>query len=567
MRDEIQKDEDMPDLPKVGESSGSANGSAANNGNGKGVAAGGTNGGPRTALASPSGAAPNGVSAHWVGPVLVSLIGAFMSILDTSVVNVAIPTIMNVFNAGTSDAQWVATIYMLALGVVVPVSGWLGDRIGFKRLYMIAMAGFTFGSLLCSMSWSLESLIVARVIQALGGGMIMPTAMAMIFRMVPRDRIGGAMGIFGVALLVAPAIGPTLGGYLVEYVDWRWIFTINLPIGVIGILLSVAFLPDFKVSHPGKFDVGGAVTSAIGLFTLLLALSKGADWGWGSERIILLLYISAASLGLFIYLELTTTDPLIELRVFKYRTFTFANLTVMITTIGLFAGLFYLPLFLQRIRGLGAMQTGLLLMPGALISGVMMPITGRLYDKTGPRVLVVGGLTLLAFATFLFRNLNLSTSYGTIILWIVMRGAVMAFANMPAQTAALAVIPQELVGRASAMTNIIRSVSSSFGIAALTSVLTKRMAFHAQNMANHVNAGRIATTEYFQNFAAQMGGSVAATRSPALSYLHGHIQQLSFVKGIDDVFIIAAVLTIIGVIPSAFLKKGAAAGGPRVAAE
>ena len=511
--------------------------------------------------------AQSGLLEHWLGPVLISLIGAFMSILDTSVVNVAIPTIMNVFNAGTADAQWVTTIYMLALGIVVPVSGWLGDKIGFKRLYILAMAGFTFGSLLCTMSWSLTSLIVARVIQALGGGMIMPAAMAMIFRMVPREKIGGAMGIFGIALLVAPSIGPTLGGYLVEYVDWRWIFTINLPIGVVGILLSVAFLPDFRVKDAGKFDYGGAFTSAVGLFCLLLALSKGTDWGWTSEGIILLFYTSATMLGLFVYLELTSKSPMIDLRVFKYRTFTFANIGIVITTIGLFAGLFYLPLFLQLIRGMGAMQTGLLLMPGALISGVMMPLTGRLYDKVGPRVLVVFGLIFLATFTFMFRNLSLQTSYGTIILWVVLRGGVMAFANMPAQTAALAVIPTELVGRASAVTNIIRSLASSFGIAGLTSVLTKRIAFHAQGMADTVNSTSIATSSYLQNFAQSMGGSVKATQASALSYLNGHIQQLAFVKGVDDLFMIAAGLTIFGVVPAMFLKKGTAPAGPAAVAE
>ena len=512
-------------------------------------------------------AAENATQRHWLAPVLISLIGAFMSILDTSIVNVAIPTIMNVFNVGTSDAQWVATIYMLALGVVVPMSGWLGDKLGFKRLYIIAVAAFTFGSLLCALSWSLESLIVARVLQALGGGMIMPTTMAMIYRMVPRDKIGGAMGIFGIALLVAPAIGPTLGGYLVEYVDWRWIFTINIPIGIIGILLSVAFLPDFGKMKTGKFDFGGAITSAIGLFCLLLALSKGSDWGWTSEGTILLFYLSVTMLGLFVYLELTTPNPLLELRVFKYRTFTFANLTVIVTTIGLFAGLFYLPLFLQTIRGLGAMQTGLLLMPGALVSGLMMPLTGRLYDKVGPRALVVVGLLLLGLLTYTFSFINIQTSYATITLWIVLRGGVMALANMPAQTAALAVIPNELVSRASAMTNIVRNVASSFGIAGLTSVLTHRIAVHSQNMSDHLVAGSIATTDFFQRFAASVGAPVQATRSSALAYLNGQVQKLAFVKGIDDLFIIAAVLTLIGVIPSLFLNKGVVAKGPNVAAE
>lgn len=523
----------------------------------RGVSANGGNGGAPGAGLAPVGGT---TMKHWIAPVLVSLIGAFMSILDTSVVNVAIPTMMNVFGASAQNVEWVATIYMLALGVVVPVSGWLGDKIGFKLLYMIALGGFTFGSFLCTMSWSLTSLIVARVIQALGGGMIMPTAMAMIYRIVPRDKIGGAMGVFGLSILVAPAIGPTLGGYLVEYVDWRWIFTINLPIGVIGILLSIAILPDFKAHKVGKFDYLGAITSALGLFCLLLALSKGSEWGWGSEKTILMLYLSVVSLGLFVYVELTQPDPLIDLRVFKYRTFTLGNLTMMITTIGLFAGLFYLPLFLQNIRGLGAMQTGLLMMPGALMSGITMPIAGRLYDKIGPKVLVFAGLAGLAAITYVFHYINLETTYATFTLWVILRGLPMAFANMPAQTAALAVIPQEMVGRASAVTNIIRNVSSSFGIATLTAVLTNRMALHTQHMADTVTSTSIATQEYLRNFAAQAGGSVAATRSGALAQINAQIQQLSFVKGIDDLFIIASVLTVLGVIPAIFLKKVSAHG-------
>ena len=307
---------------------------------------------------------------HWLGPVLVALIGAFMAILDSSIVNVAIPTMMNVFNANPSSIQWVSTIYLLALGVVTPLSGWLGDRLGYKRLYILSMAAFVGGSLLCSLAWDLNSLIIARVIQAIGGGMIMPTTMAMIYRMVPRDKIGAGMGIFGIALLVAPAIGPTLGGYLVEYVEWRWIFTINLPIGVIGMFLAYFLLPEFQSKHPGKLDIAGALTSATTLFCLLLALSKGADWGWGDERTVMLFLVSFFTIVLFIYLELTAENPLLDLRAFKYASFTFANLTIVVSTIGMFAGLFFLPLFLQNIRGIGAMETGLLMLPGALVSGL-----------------------------------------------------------------------------------------------------------------------------------------------------------------------------------------------------
>jgi len=516
----------------------------------------------RTASASLGAPAPV-TMAHWMAPVLVALIGAFMSILDTSIVNVAIPTMMNVFNVDTSEIQWVSTIYLLALGVVVPFSAWLGDRLGFKRLYIISLGAFTVGSLLCALAWDLNSLILARVIQAVGGGMIMPTTMAMIFRMVPRNQFGSAMGIFGIALLVAPAIGPTLGGYLVEYVDWRWIFTINLPVGVIGILLSLFVLPEFQSAHPGKLDWAGGITSAGGLFCLLLALTKGPDWGWTAEPTVVLFTISFFLLVLFIYIELTADNPLLSLKVFTYRSFTMANLMVLVVSIVMFSGLFFLPLFLQSFRGLGAMETGLLMMPGALISGLMMPVVGRLFDRVGPRPLAVTGIVLLVFISWLFHFLNLATATSTIILWTVIRGLVLPLANMPAQTAAMVDIPTDLVGRASAMTNIVQRVASSFGIAVLTSVLTTRQALHGQWLAWTVNPGNPAAMSALAHVGAVMGGG-ARGRGLALAFLQGQALKTGFVNGIDDVFLITAVITAIAFVPALFLKRpkgGARPGG------
>ncbi len=498
---------------------------------------------------------------HWLAPVLVALIGAFMSILDSSIVNVAIPTIMNVFNAATSDVQWVSTIYLLAQGVVVPLSGWLGDRFGFKRLYIVSLVGFVIGSLLCGLSWDLNSLIIARVIQAVGGGMIMPTMMSMVFRIVPREKIGTGMAIFGLALMVGPAIGPTLGGYIVEYVNWRWIFTINLPIGIIGVLLAWMVLPEFQSKHPGKLDIGGAVTAAVMLFSLLLALSKGEDWGWTDEKTILLFVTSFFTLILFVYTQLTSPNPLLDLRVFKYRSFLVSNLLVIVTTIGLYAGMFFIPLFLQSIRGMGAMETGLLMMPGALASGAMMAVVGKLYDKIGPRPLAIVGIFGLAVLTYSFHNLNLVTATGTIMLWNMLRGAVMAFANMPAQTAALVDVPTELIGRASSISNIIRSVAGSFGIAWLTSVLTSRQAFHAARLAWSVTASDPTVTSTITNLGAAFGGGQAG-QVGALSVISGLVAQQSFVGGIDDVFIIAAGISLVALIPAFFLKRGGGAAGP-----
>ncbi|WP_338824217.1 Multidrug export protein EmrB [Moorella humiferrea] len=500
--------------------------------------------------------AGGGRQVPWAVPVLVALIGAFMSILDSSIVNVAIPTIMHVFNTDTSTVEWVVTIYMLSLGVIVPLSGWLGDKLGFKKLYILALIIFTFGSLLCTLSWNVDSLIAARVVQALGGGLIMPTTMAMIYRLVPRDRIGSAMGVLGIALFVAPAVGPTLGGYLVEYVDWRWIFTINLPIGALGALLSLVLLPDFPAAGAGKLDIGGAITAAVGLFTLLLALSKGADWGWTSEVTVLLFYTSAVSLGLFVYLELTCPNPLLELRVFRYPAFTLANLMVVVTTIGLFGGIFYVPLFLQTVRGLGAMETGLLSMPGALASALMMPVTGRLYDRIGPRLMAVTGLAVLAGTTYLFHYLDIVTPDRVIVTWLILRSVSMSFASMPAQTAALAGLPPELVGRASAMTNIINRVSGSFGIAILTSILNHRTALHASRLAGQVTADNPAVAAFFQQVGSYLGGGAAQAKSLATAYLAGLVSHAAFVRGIDDIFIVMTAFALAGILPALFLPKG-----------
>ncbi len=494
------------------------------------------------------------LGARWVAPVLVALIGAFMAILDSSIVNVALPTIMNVFGVDTSGVEWVSTAYLLALGVVVPFTGWLGDTLGYKRLYILSMAAFMGGSLLCSVSLSLNFLIFARVVQAVGGGMIMPTMMAMVYRMVPRTKVGSAMGVLGVALLVAPALGPTLGGYLVEYVDWRWIFTINLPIGVVGIVLAWFVLPEFGSANPGRLDVGGAVTSTVALFCLLLALSKGADWGWGAESTVMLLFVSLVGAVLFVYIELTARSPLLDLRVFRYTSFTMANLMIVVTTVGMYAGLFYLPLFLQNIRDLGALETGLLMMPGALLSGMMMPVVGRLYDRIGARPLVVVGVVLLMVTTYLFHDLSLTTATSTVMFWVMIRGIAMPLANMPAQTAALVDIPNELVGRASSVTNIINRVSGSFGIAVLTSILTTRQTIHAAHFSWALNDANPALAATVDRLSALSGGERGA--GFAMAYIQELLLKNAFVSAIDDIFIITSLFTIVALVPALLLKEG-----------
>ncbi|MDA8345302.1 MAG: DHA2 family efflux MFS transporter permease subunit [Thermaerobacter sp.] len=519
---------------------------------------------PIPASSSPGGLGPEVEVSNWVVALLVTVIGGFMAILDTSIVNVAVPTIMSVFGMTTAQVQWIVTVYMLTLGVVVPTSAWLGDRYGYKQLYIASLAVFTIGSILSGIAWSGSSLIGFRVLQAVGGGMIMPVMTSMVFRMVPRNRIGTAMGVLGVAIIMAPALGPTLGGYLVQYVDWRLIFYINVPIGIFGVIAAQRVLPQFKRHPVGPFDTVGFLASASGLFSLLYALSQGATLGWSSETIILLLYASAVLLLFFVWWELRSAHPLLDMRVFKYGEFTWSNLLVIVSTVALFSGIFYIPLFLQNIAGMGAMQTGLILMPAALVSGLMMPISGRLFDRIGPRPLALAGLAILAFSTYLLHNLNTLTPISTIVWWMAIRGVGMGLMMMPVQAAGLAVIPTKDVGQASAVSNIIQRVAGSFGIAYLTAYLTGRMAAHTNDLAAAVSPAHPYVLQLLSEISTRFAGIYGATgaRLVAKGLLSGIIAQQSFVSAIDDVFLLTVLILIVGFIPALFLRRHKGTGGP-----
>jgi len=500
---------------------------------------------------------------NWVIALLVTVIGGFMAILDSSIVNVAIPKIMSVFGMSTSQVQWIVTIYMLTLGVVVPTSAWIGDRIGYKRLYVLSLVVFTIGSALSGISWSGGALIGFRVLQAIGGGMIMPVMTSMVYRMVPRNRIGSAMGILGVAIIVAPALGPTIGGYLVQYVDWRLIFYINVPIGVFGILAAERVLPAFKRHPVGPFDTVGFLASASGLFTLLYALSQGQTLGWTSETIVLMLVGAGALLVFFVWWEMLVEHPLLDVRVFRYGVFSWSNLLVIATTVALFSGIFYVPLFLQNIAGMGALETGLILMPSALMSGLMMPFSGRLFDRLGPRPLAFAGLAVVAFATFLMHNLNVYTPTSTIVWWLVVRGLGMGLMMMPVQAAGLNAIPTRLVGQASAFSNIIQRVAGSFGIAYLTSYLDGRMASHTNDLMAAIAPSHPAAMMLLSEIGRQFGAWFPGLQPTVLGnvFLSGMVSQQSFVSGIDDVFLLTTLILIVAFIPVLFLRKAHGPGG------
>jgi EmrB/QacA subfamily drug resistance transporter len=512
-----------------------------------------TDANPEVALppaARPTGvvAAPQVSAASWGLPLLVLIVGMFMSVLDTSIVNVAIPTLQNEFGSTTDQVQWVVTGYTLVLGVVVPASAWLGDRLGLKRLYNLALLGFAAGSALCGLAWDLNSLIVFRIIQAIPGGILPVVSLSMLYQIVPRQRIGTAMGLYGLGIVVAPAIGPTLGGYLVEYVNWRLIFYVNVPVGILGAGAAALVLPGFPRIAGRRFDSLGFIAVASGLLALLLALSEGESWGWYSYRVLGLITFSVLSLALFVLIEGEAADPLLDIRVFRYWPFINSLLLISVLMVGLFGVLFYIPLFLQQVQGLGAFDAGLTLLPQALVMAVLMPIAGRIYDRVGPRWPATIGVALVAVATYLMHSLTIATSREQIIWWLMLRAVGLGLAIMPIMTGGIAAIPAAQVNAASAFNNIAQRTSAALGLAVLTAIFTTQQAQQLAGRAALLPADTVTP---------HLGGPAVADWVGAYA-TYQQTQLQVFVGGLDDLFLIAAGLSALGALGALLLRSGPA---------
>lgn len=489
--------------------------------------------------------APAGREVRWGVALAVLVAGMFMSILDVTIVNVAIPTIQNDFGTTVEDVQWVANAYTLALGVVVPVSAWLGDRFGLGRVYVLSVLGFAAGSALCGVAWDLTSLVVFRIVQAIPGGIIPVITLAMIYKIVPKEKIGTAMGMYGLGIVFAPAVGPTLGGYLVEYVDWRLIFFINVPIGVLGAIAAVLTLPRFAPGRAGRFDLMGFLAVASGLFALLLALSEGESWGWTSYPVVMLLLYAATSLAVFVVIELAVEHPLLDVRVFRHWQFTNSLVLICLMSVALFAGLFYVSLLLQQAQGLGAFETGLVMLPQALATGFVMPIAGRLYDRLGPRLPAVVGLAIVAVGTYLMTDLTVDTPREHIMWLLVLRGIGMGLAMMPIMTGGLAVIPPHQVAGAGAINNVVQRTAAALGVAVLTAMLTSTQ---AQTMAD-----RAALLP-----SAGVAPPVGSPDVPPLLGSYAWYQQVNlqvYVVALNDVFLVTAVISVLGVLGALLLRR------------
>jgi EmrB/QacA subfamily drug resistance transporter len=409
----------------------------------------------------------------------VFVCGMFIDILDTTIVNVALPTLGRDFHAGTTSIEWVVLGYLLSLAVWIPASGWVGDRLGTRRVFLCALAMFTFASALCGQANSLSELVTFRVLQGVGGGMLAPVGTAMLFRAFPPIERAKASTVLIVPTVLAPALGPVLGGWLVTDVSWRWIFYVNLPVGALAFAIGYLFLREEREGTAGRFDVPGFVLSGGGLALVLYALSQGPDKGWRSPQVALTGIVGVVMFVLLVIVETRIPEPMLALRLFRERMFRSANV-VLTLTYGSFVGvIFLMPLYLQNLRGFTPLQSGLTTFPQALGVIVSSQLVGRLYHRVGPRRLIVGGMLGMAAVTAPLAFIGLRTGLWPIRAIMFGRGIAMAFAFVPMQAATYANITPADTGRASAIYSTQRQIAAALGVATLGSVLVSRI--HAAN--------------------------------------------------------------------------------------
>jgi DHA2 family multidrug resistance protein len=490
------------------------------------------------------------------------MLGTFIAVLDATIVNVALPKIMASFGIGLNKIEWIITAYMLAMAIALPTSGWLADKFGYKRLYVIGLFLFTLGSMLCGRSTDENMLIMSRIIQGFGAGTIQPLGMAIISREFPPDRRGVALGFWGIAAAASVSFGPVIGGFIIDNFSWSLIFDVNIPIGVLAILFTIIIQKEYKNKKIRKFDIAGFISVTIFLPISLYALSQGNaitnSAGWHATHILICFAISLIALAVFITSELTVKEPLLDLRLLMNRNFGISNIILVIFSLGMFGSTFLLPVYLQNSLGYTALQSGSVFLPVGIIQGITAPISGRITDKISPKLPLFAGVILFAFSFYLNSNLSWLTERNYIMFALYLRGLAMGLMFTALTTVSLLEIPREKMAQASAITNSIRQLGGSLGVALLATLLTSRVGYHSQLYGDSIKPGSeiykqtVNRINYHMQYEAGASPSDATRNSQML--LLSNLNKQSYIQGINDDFLLAGIITLIGGIPIIFLN-------------
>ncbi|HCZ8366310.1 TPA: DHA2 family efflux MFS transporter permease subunit [Staphylococcus aureus] len=485
------------------------------------------------------------------GKILAALLfGMFIAILNQTLLNVALPKINMEFNISASTGQWLMTGFMLVNGILIPITAYLFNKYSYRKLFLVALVLFTIGSLICAISMNFPIMMVGRVLQAIGAGVLMPLGSIVIITIYPPEKRGAAMGTMGIAMILAPAIGPTLSGYIVQNYHWNVMFYGMFIIGIIAILVGFIWFKLYQYTTNPKADIPGIIFSTIGFGALLYGFSEAGNKGWGSVEIETMFAIGIIFIILFVIRELRMKAPMLNLEVLKFPTFTLTTVINMVVMMSLYGGMILLPIYLQNLRGFSALDSGLLLLPGSLIMGLLGPFAGKLLDTIGLKPLAIFGIAVMTYATWELTKLNMDTPYMTIMGIYVLRSFGMAFIMMPMVTAAINALPGRLASHGNAFLNTMRQLAGSIGTAILVTVMTTQTTQHLSAFGEELDKTNPVVQDHMRELASQYGG-----QEGAMKVLLQFVNKLATVEGINDAFIVATIFSIIALILCLFLQS------------
>ncbi|NRD80082.1 DHA2 family efflux MFS transporter permease subunit [Bacillus sp. BRMEA1] len=462
----------------------------------------------------------------------VLLAGGFIAFLNQTVINVALPQIMSSFNISAATANWLSTIFLLTNGIVIPITAFLMERFTTRQLFLFSMGVFAIGTFICAIAPSFTVILGGRVIQAIGAGILFPLITNVIFTIFPLERRGFAMGLFGVAMNFAPAIGPTWAGWIIETYSWHTMFYIITPFAIIDFVVAIFLVKNVTETSRPKLDVLGVILSTIGFGGILYSFSTGGIKGWGDPEVVTLFIIGGLSLILFVWRQLTVKHPILEFRIFKYKMFTLTTIINVIVTMAMFSGMILMPIYMQNIHGFSPLEAGFMLLPGGVVMGIMSPITGKLFDKYGAKWLALTGLAITILTTYALTRLQTDTPF-SYVLWVyTARMFGMSILMMPIFTAGLNDLGLSLNKYGTAMINTFRMVAGAVGMAFFVSVMTNQGEVHVKTI---MSQQHILPTDKIHMAAVIKQGTV---------------------MGINDAFMIATYLSIAAFILSFFIRTG-----------